>query len=64
MRTTPPVGHALSPDKVWRVHTFVMARDGLWEQARPSDGTSPLNDMCLAGQQLAETGLLVRADFG
>ena len=27
--TMPPFGYVLSPDEVWQVHAFVMARDGL-----------------------------------
>jgi mono/diheme cytochrome c family protein len=27
--TMPPFGYLLSPDEVWQVHAFVMARDGL-----------------------------------
>jgi mono/diheme cytochrome c family protein len=27
--TMPPFGYVLSPDEVWQIHAFVMARDGL-----------------------------------
>jgi mono/diheme cytochrome c family protein len=27
--TMPPFGYVLSPDEVWNVHAFVMAKDGL-----------------------------------
>jgi mono/diheme cytochrome c family protein len=27
--TMPPFGYVLSPDEVWQIHAFVVARDGL-----------------------------------